>query len=97
MAHGLPVISSLHPTVAHLIPGSPIVHADPGTVQARLRELVTDSSRREKVGRQSYEFVRSFHANRGIASHLLRIFRSDLSGETTAKRNTLGNANPSYE
>ena len=48
MAHGMPVISSHHPSHAHLAPGCPVIHADPLTLVDRLRELAVDRDLREE-------------------------------------------------
>jgi glycosyltransferase involved in cell wall biosynthesis len=97
MAYGLPVISSLHPSIKHLVPGCPIVHADPTTLVIRLRELLTDSLMRQEIGKRSYEFVRKFHSNKLVASYLSKIYNADLGMAPTERRNTIANMNPSYE
>gem|GEM_PF-89737 len=96
MAHGVPVISSHHPDHAHLAPGCPIVHADPTTLVDRLRELIADKEARERIGRQSYEFVRTFHGNGQVAGHFDRLYREDLGRLEKRPPNTLANGNPHY-
>jgi glycosyltransferase involved in cell wall biosynthesis len=96
MAHGLPVISSLDPSVAHLIPNCPIVHATPVTIIDRLRELVLDAKLRQDLGRRCYRFVREFHDNDRIAAHLTAIYHVDLGLERARPKNTLANRRPSY-
>jgi asparagine synthase (glutamine-hydrolysing) len=97
MAHGMPVISSNHPSHAHLTPGCPVVHADPVTLTDRLREVARDFDLRVELGRRSYEWVRQFHANDRVAAHLVRIYEEDLGLRAAGPRNTLGNLRPSYD
>jgi hypothetical protein len=96
MAHGVPVISSNHPSHAHLAPGCPIVHADPVTLVARLRELILDPDLRAQLGERCYTWVREFHSSSRIAAHLLRIYQEDSGLHPTRPRNTLENREPSY-
>ena len=96
MAYGLPVISSHHPAHAHLAPGCPIIHADPTTLTDRLRELLREPSKRVEIGRRTYGWVRTFHSNERISTHLLRIYREDLGWQASRPRNVLRNENPQY-
>jgi glycosyltransferase involved in cell wall biosynthesis len=97
MAYGLPVISSQHPAHTHLIPNCPVIHADPSTLTDRLRELVINAKLRAEIGQQSYEFVRDFHSNQKIASHLFKIYQQDLELQAKGSRNTLENRHPQYD
>jgi glycosyltransferase involved in cell wall biosynthesis len=96
MAHGVPVISSNHPSHAHLAPGCPIVHADPVTLTARLRELVVDPNLRAELGEKCYTWVREFHSISKISAHLLRIYEEDSGLRPVRPRNTLQNREPGY-
>lgn len=96
MAQGVPVISSHHPSHAHLAPGCPVVHADPLTVTDRLRELVVNPELRDNLGRKGFEWRKIFHSTEKIADHLLGLYREDLGMKASSPRNTLGNLNPSY-
>jgi asparagine synthase (glutamine-hydrolysing) len=78
MASGVPVISSLHPTVAHAAPNCPVVHADPTTVKDRIRELIDAKDKRDGLGRAGYEFVRDFHGNVNVVARMLEAYTADL-------------------
>lgn len=97
MAHGIPVISSNHPSHAHLAPGCPIVHADPVTITDRLRELVSDYELRVELGQKCYTWVREFHSSSRISAHLLNIYLEDLGLSPTRARNILANKEPVFD
>jgi glycosyltransferase involved in cell wall biosynthesis len=97
MAHGLPVISSLHSSVAHLVPGCPVINADSSNVVDRLRKLVTNPELRRDVGRRSYDFVREFHSSKVVTSHLLNIYKADFGLIPSKRTNTIARKHPSYE
>ncbi|MDH2382196.1 glycosyltransferase [Bradyrhizobium sp. CER78] len=96
MAQGVPVISSHHPDHAHLVPGCPVVHADPTTIADRLRDLLRDDDARLALGRRCAAFVREFHNHSHIAGHVSRLYREDLGHLHTRAPNKLDNQEPYY-
>jgi glycosyltransferase involved in cell wall biosynthesis len=96
MAQGVPVISSHHPDHAHLVPGCPVVHADPTTIADRLRDLMCDKDARLALGRRCADFVRAFHGDRQIAGHVNRLYREDLGQLPSRAPNKLDNQEPYY-
>jgi glycosyltransferase involved in cell wall biosynthesis len=96
MAQGVPVISSHHPDHAHLVPGCPVIHADPTTVADRLRDLLLDEEARLELGRRCAAFVRAFHDHRHVASHVSRLYREDLGRLPRRAPNNFDNREPHY-
>ena len=67
MSSGVPVISNLRwmPCALREAPSlaaAPIVDADAGDLVDRLRELVTDPERRQRLGKESRRFALCYHS-----------------------------------
>ena len=93
MASGAAVISNIgwlpeeirrHPAIVE----SPIVDASPETLADRLRELVLDPKRRERLGSRGREYVRRWHSDAAAASMWRSIVDAVWTGSPVPRHST---------
>ncbi|MCH2162781.1 MAG: sulfotransferase, partial [Phycisphaerales bacterium] len=74
MALGKTVVAYIRPDLERHTRDLPIVNAGIDDIEARLRELVNDGERRQRLGQAARQYVETFHDSRVIARQLLEIY-----------------------
>ncbi len=82
MALGKPVVAYLRDDLLDDPLCPPVVNANPDTVKAALKALITDSDRRREIGEAGRRFVETHHAAGVVVQQQLEVYREVMSGRS---------------
>lgn len=76
MAFGKPVCGFVMPSIRKQIPDLPIVQCTVETIKDQLRDLIEDKEKREKIGREGWEFARKHFDREKIYEDVWQMYLS---------------------
>ena len=75
MARGKVVLAYIRDDLVAELPAGVLVNANPRTLAARLREVISDAALRAAVGAAARRFVEGYHASEVVAARLQELYR----------------------
>lgn len=74
MALGKAVVAYIRDDLVSELPEGVLVNANPGTIAARMRELIVDPQRRVELGKAARRYVETYHSAQVVAEKLSAIY-----------------------